>query len=369
MRRIQLWTVDGSPKSGAHAQPIDEVSETETEQQLEDLLVSSAKTLLDGVNLIGRQLPTEGGPLDLVGVDPDGNLVIFELKRGTLTREAVAQILDYASDLAKKDPKDFARLIERSSGKAGIDRFDDFLDWYSQQYPDADQPLAEPPRMILVGLGVDGRATRIVNFLAAAGIDIQLLTFHAFRCDGRLMLARQVETQAPAQRAPTKGQTKEGNLRQLLELAEHYGSKSLLVEMAEFIEARMPCYRWPGKSAVSFSLQGRTEEGNPSWHVYVALYVDQQRHGAVRITFPPRADSVAPEGMAKFVSSVPGAKRVDSSWAPIEASVDATTWEEVKPQLEQALCTIVEGWRGQQKAQDKAESEKISGEETEHELA
>ena len=39
------------------------------------------------------------GPLDLLGIDQDGDLIVFELKRGTLTREAVAQIIDYASYL------------------------------------------------------------------------------------------------------------------------------------------------------------------------------------------------------------------------------------------------------------------------------
>ena len=36
----------------------------------------------------------------MLGIDEYGRLVVFELKRGTLVREAVAQIIDYASDLA-----------------------------------------------------------------------------------------------------------------------------------------------------------------------------------------------------------------------------------------------------------------------------
>jgi hypothetical protein len=265
---------------------------------------------LGGVNLIGRQLPTEGGPLDLVGVDPNGELVIFELKRGTLTRDAVAQVLDYASDLATKDQKDFARLIEEHSGQLGIDRFDDFLDWYGQQFPDSDNILEQSPKMVLVGLGVDQRATRMVNFLAAAGIDIRLLTFHAFRSDGRLMLARQVESQLPTQRSATGGQSKEGNLRQLLELADQYDSRDLLLQVSEFINDRMPCYRWPGKSAFSFSLQSRIEEGKPSWHSYVTLYVYRQKKGTVHITFSPRSESVASEALNAFLTSLDEAKHV-----------------------------------------------------------
>ena len=54
---------------------------------------------MEGLTLVGRQTPTEGGPLDLLGVDADGRLVVFELKRGTLSRDAVAQVVDYASYL------------------------------------------------------------------------------------------------------------------------------------------------------------------------------------------------------------------------------------------------------------------------------
>ena len=55
---------------------------------------------MNGLTLIGRQVSTDGGTLDLLGIDADGRLVVFELKRGTLTRDAGAQVRDYASDLA-----------------------------------------------------------------------------------------------------------------------------------------------------------------------------------------------------------------------------------------------------------------------------
>ena len=45
--------------------------------------------------------------MDLLGVDQDGRLTVFELKRGILTRDAVAQSLDYASDL---EAYEFERL-------------------------------------------------------------------------------------------------------------------------------------------------------------------------------------------------------------------------------------------------------------------
>jgi hypothetical protein len=42
--------------------------------------------------------PSRSGPPHLPGVDEDGRLAVFDLKRRTLTRGAVAQVIDYTSD-------------------------------------------------------------------------------------------------------------------------------------------------------------------------------------------------------------------------------------------------------------------------------
>ena len=79
MKRIQLWSVskDGAAVS---AVPVDEVANTETEQLLEDMLVASPELLEPGLKLIGRQVPTDGGPLDLLGVDQDGRFPVPRLR-------------------------------------------------------------------------------------------------------------------------------------------------------------------------------------------------------------------------------------------------------------------------------------------------
>lgn len=161
--KIGVWRIAG--KSVA-AQPLEELRTTETEQRLEELLVASPDVLMPGLTLVGRQVPTEGGPLDLLGVDQEGRLVLFELKRGTLTRDGVAQILDYGSDLQVREPEDIAALVEKNSGRHGILFIKDFADWYRSEFPDVDDPPPAGMRLVLVGLGVDDRARRIVNFLA-----------------------------------------------------------------------------------------------------------------------------------------------------------------------------------------------------------
>ena len=45
--------------------------------------------------------------------------------------------------------------------------------------------------MMLVGLGTDARADRMVSFLAKRDVDIALLIFHGYKHAGETLLARQ----------------------------------------------------------------------------------------------------------------------------------------------------------------------------------
>ena len=74
MEDIQIWSIDGN-----QATELNQANQMESENLLEDILVSNPGLLMEDLILVGRQTPTEGGPLDLLGVDGDGRLVVFEL--------------------------------------------------------------------------------------------------------------------------------------------------------------------------------------------------------------------------------------------------------------------------------------------------
>ena len=342
MQKIKLWSVESSGSRKATA--VADIDTTETEQQLEDLLVNSPDLLMDNLTLVGRQLPTEGGPLDLLGVDAEGRLVLFELKRGTLTRDAVAQALDYASDLAVLGEDKFARLIDEHSGQNGIEAREGFADWYQQEFQnEIGSLLTNPPKIVLVGLGADERARRIVNFLAQRGIEIQLLTFHGFTHEGKLFLARQVESIAPT--TTTNGATKKRNQAALHEAAEQLGVKEFLEEVASFIEARMPSYRWPGKTSYSFSLQEKTSEGRPTLRSYATLYLDTKQRGSLLLTLMPRAVKIAGDAVDRFCADVSVAVRNQKSYSALDVSMSRDGWTTMSPPLKQLLLAIVDGWK------------------------
>ena len=159
MEELRIWVVDN--EDAGRITPLDTAGQTDSEGLLEDILTRNPDLLEEGLQLVGRQTGTSGGPLDLLGVDRDGRLVVFELKRGTLNRDAVAQVIDYASDLDAMDPDSLYRHVAERSGNLGIQKIPDFQDeWYSTNYPDH-EPLT-PARIVLAEryLGIPGRMVR-----------------------------------------------------------------------------------------------------------------------------------------------------------------------------------------------------------------
>ena len=205
---IKIWSVDGGK-----AETVQPTRSMASESLLEDTLVNNPDLLIPGLRLVGRQTPTEGGPLDLLGVDADGRLAIFELKRGTLSREAVAQVIDYASNLDSLDDDELSQHIADKSGKLGIDKIDNFPEWYIENVGREDLSALKPMRMFLVGLGVDQRTERIVSFLARnSAMDISLLVFQGFTLSDKTLLAKQVRVEGETSvgdhsKAPSRSST------------------------------------------------------------------------------------------------------------------------------------------------------------------
>lgn len=356
VERIGVWAIEPSEAGKEVAQPLEELANTETEQRLEELFVSSPDVLLPGLSIVGRQVPTDGGPLDLLGVDDEGRLVLFELKRGMLTRDAIAQVIDYASDLASRTPEDLASLVERSSGRLGVERIDDFLDWYQGEFPDAAELPPTRMRLFLVGLGVDDRAKRMANHLAKVGLDIQVLTFHAFHAGGKTFLARKVESVEPQVRsaAAAVGQ-KERNQRQLAELAKQQGVEGLLNAVADFVSTQMPSYRWPGKTSIGYYLVEQTDAGKPTQRAYASVAVDGKVKGRVVLSLTRRAVQAVPDEIARICHAIPGVKRTESDTTALQILISATTWDAMEQPLGALLAAVFNAWKARVREQGATE--------------
>ena len=349
MKQINLWRVQQNEKSELVVDAVPSLAETQTEKHLEDLLVASPELLLPGLTLVGRQTPTQGGPLDLLGVDQDGRLVVFELKRGTLTREAVAQVLDYASYLHELEHEQLCRHIEDRSGLQGIPKIEDFDAWHSEQYSGASERLEDRPRMILVGLGVDDRARRMTEFLADSSLDISLITFYAFELDGQTLLARQTEVASRIDRTTSQKYNRETNWQILQEKMAAGGVNELFEEIRKVVKACMPnrTYEWPNRSTLAFSLPGHTETGSPSNYVYVSLVIDPKQSHRVGVAIMERAWQLVKDKFESFQSDVSDKLQIDDYWSGYCMWITQQDWVAQKSQISDLLTCLSERWQEQ----------------------
>ena len=299
MDEIRVWAVDDA----SNVVPLGARSQMETEALLESTLVKNPDLLMSGLRLVGRQTPTSGGPLDLLGVDREGRLVVFELKRGVLSRDAVAQIIDYASDLDAKSDVALAEHIAENSGVDGIEKIDDFEAWYSKHTEAESLESLKPMRLFLVGLGADDRTERMVRFLAEnSGMDISLLTFHGFGYDDKTLLAKQVKVEGSSESGAR-------TTRRYLSVAEKQERLDAHIEesgMSELFDAVSNMFRetWPESrmQAATLGLSIRLRRpGARRYGAYARIDVGQK---GVLIVFYPHTKALCLEEFRQPVGEI-----------------------------------------------------------------
>jgi hypothetical protein len=198
-----LWRLNG-----AKAVPVP-VSSLATEQRLEELLEADPDVLgLDLLLIVGRQVPTAfGGFIDLLALDPQGNMVVIELKRNRTPREVVAQALDYGSWIEELGFEDVLEIW------AAYDTTDSDLEAafearFGEAMPD---DLNADHRLVIVAAELDASTERIVEYLIGFGVPVDVVLFSYLQDGNAEYLARswvtdrEVEVGASKKRRPWNG--------------------------------------------------------------------------------------------------------------------------------------------------------------------
>jgi hypothetical protein len=178
--RTAIWKVGPQPQSLA------ETSLT-SEKLLEDMILAAPRILSAEWMLIGRQEDTGfGGRIDLLAIAPDGALVLIEIKRDRTPREVVAQALDYASWVEKLGADDIAAIYGRFA--PGKSLADDFRQRFG--HPLDEDSLNQSHQIIIVAASLDNSSERIVAYLSAQGVAVNVLCFQVFTFSGDQFLSR-----------------------------------------------------------------------------------------------------------------------------------------------------------------------------------
>ena len=175
-----IWTVDTNPQPLPH-------SRLPSEGFLENMIIRRPEILSGEWMLIGRQEHTGfGGRIDLLAIAPDASLVLIELKRDRTPREVVAQALDYASWVDQLTADRVAKIYQRFAGDADLAtafkaRFGEELD---------EDALNNSHQIILVAASLDDSTERIVSYLNARDIAINVIFFQVFQSGQQQLLSR-----------------------------------------------------------------------------------------------------------------------------------------------------------------------------------
>jgi hypothetical protein len=157
---------------------------------LEQWIKSNPQILGDDIVLIGEQVSTNSGPLDFLGIDNYGNTVIVELKRDRLPREALAQAIDYASDVAGWEIDRFREICKSYTGQA----LEDFLQERFEDIAIEDLTINQTQRLLLVGTAVEESLGRMIEWLSdnySIGINAVVLNYAKTK-QGDAILSRMV---------------------------------------------------------------------------------------------------------------------------------------------------------------------------------
>ena len=186
MQQVRLWEISQDRKL------VEIAAETiGLEEWIEDWLESDISALDPDLMVIGRQVHTSfGGVIDLLCLDRDGNLVVTELKKGRTPRDVTAQALEYASWVKGLAFDDVAKIANDylKQNDPGTSLESAFTERFEAKLPD-DLNLGH--RSLIVAESFDAGTERIVRYLAALGVPINVATVQHFQdANGRELLAQ-----------------------------------------------------------------------------------------------------------------------------------------------------------------------------------
>jgi len=159
-------------------------------EDLEKWIKTNSKILGDDILVFGEQVWTKSGPLDFIGIDNTGNLVIVELKRDKLARDVLAQAIDYASDVANWDMEKLNEICLKFSGNS----LEDHIAEKFENIELKDLIINKAQRLLLVGFSIDEALSRMIEWLSSKydlGINAIILNY-VVTSSGNELLSRTV---------------------------------------------------------------------------------------------------------------------------------------------------------------------------------
>lgn len=161
-------------------------------RHLQEWVTANPAILGSGVEIVtteyDRWQTSEGTPiadrLDVLGVDPEGHLVVAELKRAEAPRTVHMQAINYAAMVSRLRPRDVAELYSmyRASSPEGAPDVESVLARLEAEMLLTAETIKHP-RIVLIASQFPPSVTASVVWLNEQGVAISLVRFQPYRLD------------------------------------------------------------------------------------------------------------------------------------------------------------------------------------------
>lgn len=185
---LGIWRID----EGLHhvvSVPLD------FESRLQKILADDITIADPNLLVIGREVKTAFDKrIDLLAIDPDGNLVVIELKRDKTPRDIVAQALEYGAWVRGLDNDGVIQIFDAYQQKYHPEQAGDSIDKvFCERFglPTMPDELNENHQLVIVASRLDAMTERIVQYLAEEyEVRINAVFFRVFKDGDREYLTR-----------------------------------------------------------------------------------------------------------------------------------------------------------------------------------
>jgi len=183
---LGIWRIDGHLARVA-------IGSLNNEERLEQSLDEDISIASPNWMVVGRQVYTGCGYIDLMAIDPDGNLVVLELKRDKTPREVMAQVLDYGSWVKGLTDDEIAGIYEAYLEKYHPEKRNQSLNAaFCSRFGLKEMPgeLNGSHQLVIVASRLDDSTERIVQYLSEDyDVPINAIFFRTFEDGYREYLA------------------------------------------------------------------------------------------------------------------------------------------------------------------------------------
>jgi Holliday junction resolvase-like predicted endonuclease len=182
MDELSIWNVTtGQPQGFRRGKLILETS-------LEDWIERDPSLVQQGLVIVGRQLQTTAGVIDLLGIDSSGRWVVVEIKQGGLRKDTIAQVRSYAACIAEMDED---QLITSMDAYLKARKTDTQSLLAAHHIDDQIVFDRREVMIVIVGTGHDQPPEPLTKALLYQDNPIQVLSFDLFENDaGEQILVR-----------------------------------------------------------------------------------------------------------------------------------------------------------------------------------